>query len=151
MDIFVEKLTPELFEDMVAFAMEEPYAMGGGGHFTIYKKNGDQLIINYTDDKTPWNELREIFTDVKKMYFNGPAANEKEEEGTIKFGDDFTPTHVCEGYKHYYGGMGNHFVVKEKYPQIIKVLDDYEINVKQEGYDLMSFYMNIDVSKYLEE
>ena len=109
------KLTNELFNDVIAYRMSEPGAMGPSGSLAILKKNGESFEFDYLSDKTPWEEIKRCFPGINGCRFNGPMIDEKRGEGELVIGGFGKSTTVNPGWKHFYLDFGNHLVCKEEY------------------------------------
>ena len=111
------------FEDVVAFSVSEPRAMGPND-IGFFMKDGRHFRLDYKTDETPWSSIREWFPTLQKCFFNGPMKTESASLVTIVIGggDNDKETHVAPGWKHWYLDFGNHLVIKEQYYNEIKEL-----------------------------
>ena len=109
------RLTNELFNDVIAYRMSEPGAMGPSGSLAILKKNGESFEFDYLSDKTPWEEIKKCFPSIVGCRFNGPMENEMRISQEIVIGGFGEPTRINAGWKHFYLDFGNHLVCKEEY------------------------------------
>ena len=105
----------KMFEDVVAFSVSEPGAMGPND-MAFYKRTGESFELDYKSEKTPYSEIKEAFPTLQECYWNGPARGEKECEGTVVIGktNQDRSTRVAPGWKHIYLDYGNHLVVREE-------------------------------------
>lgn len=117
------KYSSKDFEDVVAFSVSEPGAMGPND-IGFYMKDGTYFRLDYKSNETPWSSIREWFPTIKECYFNGPMKTELASLFTVVIGggDNDKETHVAPGWKHWYLNYGNHLVIKEPYYREIRSL-----------------------------
>ena len=117
---FMDKLTEELFADIIAFSMSEPGAMGPN-NMTFYKATGESFSVDYKEEGK-YEELKNVFPALKECYWDGPMKNEIASLFTIVIGGspDDKSTTVPKGMRHIYLDYGNHLAVKEEYYYAIK-------------------------------
>lgn len=116
----MDKLTEELFADIIAFSMSEPGAMGPN-NMTFYKATGESFSVDYKEEGK-YEELKNVFPALKECYWDGPMKNEIASLFTIVIGGspDDKSTTVPKGMRHIYLDYGNHLAVKEEYYYAIK-------------------------------
>ena len=118
------------FEDVVAFSVSEPGAMGLND-IGFFMKDGTHFRLYYKSNETPWSSIREWFPTLKECCFNGPMETESTSMFTVVIGasDDDKETHVASGRRHWYLDFGNHLVIKEPYYREIRSLLGEKENV----------------------
>lgn len=111
------------FEEVVAFSVSEPGAMGPND-IGFFMKDGRNFRLDYKTDETPWSKIREWFPVIKDCYFCGPMRTESASLVTVVIGasENDKETHVAPGWRHKYLGYGNHLVIKEPYYREIMTL-----------------------------
>ena len=111
------------FEDVVAFSVSEPGAMGPND-IGFFMKDGTYFRLDYKSNETPWSSIREWFPTIKECCFNGPMKTEATSMFTVVIGarDDDEETHVASGWRHWYLDFGNHLVIREPYYREIRSL-----------------------------
>lgn len=104
------------FEEVVAFSVSEPRAMGPND-IGFFMKDGRTFRLDYKTEETPWSDIREWFPTLQKCYFDGPMRNEIASLFTVVIGasENDKETHVAPGWRHKYLDYGNHLVIKEPY------------------------------------
>lgn len=104
------------FEEVVAFSVSEPGAMGPND-IGFFMKDGRTFRLDYKTEETPWSDIREWFPTLQKCYFDGPMRNEIASLFTVVIGanENDKETHVALGWRHKYLDYGNHLVIKEPY------------------------------------
>lgn len=124
MNGYVNKINKEMFEDIVAFSMSEVGAMGPND-MTFYKKNGESFNVDYKNEETSYEKLKECFPSLVGCYWNGPMRGEKIHPSTVVIGGGGRETTVPDGYRHMYLDYGNHLAVKEElYDSVKDILKD---------------------------
>ena len=104
------------FEEVVAFSVSEPGAMGPND-IGFFMKDGRNFRLDYKTEETPWSDIREWFPTLQKCYFDGPMRDEIASLFTVIIGasENDKETHVAPGWRHKYLDYGNHLVIKETY------------------------------------
>lgn len=110
------ELTKKLFEDVVAYIISEPGAMGAAGSIECLKKDGKIFSFSYLDEETSWEKTKECFDGINGCTFNGPHSKTFYKENLFIFGgDDGIVTRIKPGWKEIAFDAGNHFVCKKVY------------------------------------
>lgn len=113
--MYVEKITKDMFQDVIAFSFSEVGAMGLNGTVGVFTKSGEHFIVNYLSENTPYEKLKECFPALQGCYWNGPMKNERASLLTYVIGGNAEKSTVIpEGYKHMYLDVGNHLCIKEE-------------------------------------
>lgn len=109
-------LTKELFEDVVAYIIAEPGAMGASGELECLKSTGETFCVCYLDEETNWELIKENFEAINGCKFNGPHRDAVYSADVLVFGggDDIVTT-INDGWREICFDCGNHFVCKEEY------------------------------------
>lgn len=132
MEIIINKITPGLFDNIIAYTVAEPGAMGLASSMELISNKGEHFLICFDD--IPFSDIKKAFVSaaLHECFFNGPMPGEAVEEGEIVIfpnsNDDKNcrrTTRVARGWKHIYMGAGNHIVIKEEtFPLFAKCLQD---------------------------
>lgn len=113
------ELTKELFKDIIAYRLSEPGAMGPARTIEFLKRTGESFEIDYGQEETSWEKVKENFEEINGCIFNGPMKNEVASSNTIIIGmsenEENAYTKIRPGWKHFYLDFGNHLVVKNEY------------------------------------
>lgn len=114
----VNKITPGLFDNIIAYTVAEPGAMVFSNSMEIVDDKGKYSVISF--DEIPFASVKKFFPALADCIFNGPMPGETVEEGEIVIypnnNDDKNcrrTTRVAKGWKHIYMGAGNHLIIKE--------------------------------------
>ena len=96
----VMKLTKELFENVIAYIISEPGAMGAGGYIECLNSNGDTFSVCSLDEATGWEKIKENFEGINGCKFNGPHRNAFYSANVLAIGrnDDIVTT-IKEGWR----------------------------------------------------
>ncbi len=109
------------FETVFIFFIDEPYAMGGGGHMAFMNEAGVYRYMDYRSAETPYEEIIKVFPAVQGCNWNGPIPGEDAGDEIVIFmnGDNKElQTRVNESWHHLYLGYGNHLVVRnDRWPE----------------------------------
>ena len=113
------ELTKELFKDIIAYRLSEPGAMGPARTIEFLKRTGESFEIDYGQEETSWDKVKENFEEINGCVFSGPRKNEAYTLFPIPKGfcydDGNAHTKIRPGWKHFYLDFGNHLVVKNEY------------------------------------
>ena len=113
--MLVNKLTKEMFQDVIAFSVSEWGAMGPSGTMGFYTKSGEHFLVDYLSETTSYQELKEYFPSLQGCHWNGPMKTDRAFLFTVVIGeDDGEETRIPEGYRHIYLDLGNHLCVREE-------------------------------------
>ena len=113
--MMANKLTKEMFQDVIAFFVSEWGAMGPNGTMGFYTRSGEYFQVNYLSEETPYQKVKEYFPALQGCCWNGPMKTDRAFPFTIVFGDDAgESTRIPDGYRHIYLDMGNHLCVREE-------------------------------------
>ena len=126
----VDKITSDLFEDVIIYTIAEPGAMGVAKLMEFVGKNGNCFSFIYGDEIS-YSDVKECFPVLNDCFWNGPMEGENTDGEIIFFTTDNkknnNSTKVPEGWQHIYTGFGNHLVVKEEfYPTFSKYIKDFK-------------------------
>ena len=115
----VNKITPGLFDDIIAYTVAEPGAMGLPSTMEFISNKGEHFLISFDD--IPFAEIKKAFTSaaLHECFFNGPKKYDETEGEVVLYLNDERKnnreTRVAPGWHHVYMGAGNHLVIKEEY------------------------------------
>ena len=113
--MMANKLTKEMFQDVIAFFVSEWGAMGPNGTMGFYTRSGEYFQVNYLSEETPYQKVKEYFPALQGCCWNGPMKTDRAFPFTIVIGDDAgESTRIPDGYRHIYLDMGNHLCVREE-------------------------------------
>lgn len=126
----VNKITPGLFDNIIAYTVAEPGAMGFSNSMEIVDDKGKYFVISF--DEIPFASVKKFFPALADCIFNGPMPGETVEDGEIVIypnnNDDKNcrrTTRDAKGWKHIYIGAGNHLIIKEEiFPLLAKYIQN---------------------------
>lgn len=126
----IEKISAELFDDVVIYTIAEPGAMGAPCLMEFIKETGECFSLLY-GDKITYPDIKSKFSALEGCFWNGPMPDEKTDDEIVLFANDDEKnrniTKVANGWKHIYTGCGNHLLIKDIYfPIFNKHIVQYE-------------------------
>ena len=86
--MMANKLTKEMFQDVIAFFVSEWGAMGPNGTMGFYTRSGEYFQVNYLSEETPYQKVKEYFPALQGCCWNGPMKTDRAFPFTIVIGDD---------------------------------------------------------------
>lgn len=111
---YKKDLTPETFENVVAYILSEPGAMGCSGTVHCLNNDGSVFAVDYREEQTSWERLKEYFAAINGCRFFGPAKDVDICNSVLFIGFSKGTTYINEGWKEICFDCGNHFIVREK-------------------------------------
>ena len=110
------KLEKDLFDDVIAYIIGEPGAMGANGIIECLNSTGEVFHICYLDEETSWEKIKKCFDGINGCKFNGPDRKSFFSTNILVLGGDYDiVTTIKEGWREICFDCGNHFVCKEEY------------------------------------
>ena len=97
------KLEKDLFDDVIAYIIGEPGAMGANGIIECLNSTGEVFHICYLDEETSWEKIKECFDGING--FNGPDRKSFFSTNILVLGDDDIVTTIKEAIQDF-GGEG---------------------------------------------
>ena len=68
--MMANKLTKEMFQDVIAFFVSEWGAMGPNGTMGFYTRSGEYFQVNYLSEETPYQKVKEYFPALQGCCWN---------------------------------------------------------------------------------
>lgn len=128
--MMANKLTKEMFQEVIAFFVSEWGAMGPNGTMGFYTRSGEYFQVNYLSEETPYQKVKEYFPALQGCCWNGPMKTDRAFPFTIVIGDDAgESTRIPDGYRHIYLDYGNHLCVREELFSYVKNLFQDKKNI----------------------
>lgn len=132
--IIINKITPGLFDNIIAYTVAEPGAMGLASSMELISNKGEHFLISFDD--IPFSDIKKAFVSaaLHECFFNGPGpmpnVAEKGEGEIVIYPPssdekNSRTTHVADGWHHVYMGAGNHLIIKEEiFPLLAKYIQN---------------------------
>jgi len=123
-----KEIKNEMFENVVAFSLSEPGAMGPAGIMCVLNQNGNIYHFNFLSEETPYSKIKEYFPLLEVCYWNGPMIGEFEGQGVVCLGrNNSFSTKIPSNFYHLYLDLGNHLCIrKDVYEEAAKLLKDMD-------------------------
>ena len=75
--MMANKLTKEMFQEVIAFFVSEWGAMGPNGTMGFYTRSGEYFQVNYLSEETPYQKVKEYFPALQGCCWNGPMKTDR--------------------------------------------------------------------------
>lgn len=113
---YLDTIDNKTFENVIAYIFSELGAMGENGTIECLEKSGERFSVDYRNEETEWEKIKECWPAINGCKFNGPDEQASIIPFLIFLGTDYGPcTHINDGWKEICFDCGNHFVVKEEF------------------------------------